>query len=82
MAIDREKVEVEVVELQPFVNEKYAGFKLIWCGSIGFGEYTIYQDPNDSKKWFGDSEYMDGDDDKWFIELLMKSFIEKLKVEG
>ena len=81
MAIDRNKVEIEVVELQPFTNEKYTGFKLIWCSNIGFGEYTIYQDANNPEKWFGDSECMDGNDDKWFIKLLLENFIEKLEVK-
>lgn len=75
--LDRNRIEVEVTELEPFINEKFQGFKLIWVGNIGFGEYIIY---TDGENWYADSECMDGNDDKWFIQKLMSSFIEKLKI--
>lgn len=78
--IDRNKVEVEVFNIVPFVNDQYQGFKLLWEGNIGFGEYTIYQNVDDPNKWKADSEYMDSIDDKWFVKKLLDSFIEQLEI--
>ena len=50
---------------------------------------TIEQVPEEEREpedymytnWKGQSEYMDSNDDKWFIKLLMNSLIEKMVVE-
>lgn len=96
--LDRDKVQVEVVGIMPYKNDKYAGIKLIWSGNIGFGEYEIYSKDTDKEgmfenapddvqeymytKWNGQSEYMDSSDDKWFIRLLMDSLIQKMEVDN
>ena len=78
--LDRDKVEVVVDSLEPFKNEEAQGFILNWSGNIGLGQYTIYQNVDDSCKWKGDSECMDHPDDKWFIKKLFESFIDQLEV--
>jgi len=79
--LNRDEIQVEVCGLQPFENEKFRGFSLIWAGNIGFGEYTIYQPANDQSVWFAESEHMDSKDDKWFLKKLMNDFIEKIEVK-
>ena len=78
--IDRNKCKVEVCDIEPFTNNEYKGFKLLWEGNIGFGEYTIYQCVDDPNKWKADSEYMDHIDDKWFIRKLFDNLIEQLEI--
>ena len=77
--LDREKVDVEVVDIEPFVNEKCRGFTIYWQGNIGFGQYTIYKSADDDQ-WRGDSEYMDSDDDTWFLDKLFEKFKGILKI--
>lgn len=64
----------------PFINDKQSGFIIEWNSDIGFGEYTIYKSHN-SDKWIADSECMDSNKDKDFINKLMSLFIEKLVIE-
>lgn len=94
--LNRDEVKVQVDGIIPFCNDKYAGIKLIWSGTIGFGEYEIYSRNEDKEglwnnmpeedqeyiytKWNGESEYMDSNDDKWFIKLLMNSLIDKMEI--
>ena len=77
--LNRDKVEVEVDDIKPFINDKYIGFKILWSGTVGFGEYTIYRAVDDDE-WQGDSEYMDYSDDKWFLDKLYESFKKKLNI--
>ena len=79
-SLNREDVRVEVDELQPFVNDEYRGFKIMWSGNIGFGEYTIYQNVDDPNKWKADSEYMDSQEDKWFLKKLLENLVEQLEI--
>lgn len=76
----RDKVKVEVDTIEPFSNDEYKGFKIIWYGNIGFGEYTIYQNVDDPNKWKADSEHMDSQHDKWFIKRLLENFIDQLEI--
>ena len=78
--LNREEVKVDVYDIVPFTNEEYKGFKLLWDGNIGFGEYTIYQNVDDPTKWKADSEYMDYQNDKWFLKKLFDSVIEMLEI--
>lgn len=78
--INREECNVEVVDIEPFDNDEYKGFKIVWSGNVGFGEYSIYQGKDDAGIWRADSECMDSPDDKWFIKKLMDNFIEQLQV--
>lgn len=77
----KEEVEVTVNEINPFANDKFTGFTFRWSGNIGWGEYTIYMDAQDETKWYGESEHMDTNNDKWFIKKLLESFIEQLDVK-
>ena len=74
-----DEIHLEIDNLIPFVNDKYTGFEIEWSSDIGFGVYTIYKHV-DSDDWYGESEFMDSDDDKDFIKELMKLFIEKLNI--
>lgn len=78
--LELDKINLDAYDIEPFVNEKYAGFVIRWDSSIGFGEYTIYKKVG-SDEWFADSEHMDNNADKAFVTELMKVFIEKLTIE-
>ena len=80
MAIDKSKVKVHVVDIDPFVNDKFCGFKIQWTGNIGFGEYTIYKKAG-TNWWHADSECMDDKDDTWFLDLLLKDFKAHLTID-
>jgi hypothetical protein len=75
-----DEINLGITDVVPFSNERHSGFIIEWSSDIGFGEYTIYK-PADSDEWYGDSEYMDSNEDKDFIRELMKLFINKLIVE-
>lgn len=77
---DITQINLDVYDIEPFVNEKYAGFVIKWDSDIGFGEYTIYKKVG-SDELFADSEHMDNNADKAFITELMKVFIDKLTIE-
>ena len=74
-----DSINLEVYDVQAFVNERGSGIIISWDSNIGFGEYTIYKRV-DSDEWCADSEHMDDNEDKDFIKELMKLFIEKLDV--
>ena len=74
-----DSINLDIFDVNPFVNERGSGVVISWDSDIGFGEYTIYKRV-DSDKWCGDSEHMDNNEDKDFIKELMKLFIEKLDV--
>lgn len=74
-------INLDAYEFKPFVNEKYTGVVISWDSDIGFGEYTIYKEVG-SDLWYAESEHMDVNDDKSFIQELMKLFIEKLDIVG
>lgn len=78
--IDRKKMTVRVDGVEPFKNEAFEGFTIYWSGNIGFGQYTIYRSGG-SAEWYGDSESMDSDDDKWFIKRLLDDFVSQLKID-
>ena len=69
-----DSINLEVYDVQPFVNERSSDFVIEWGSDIGFGEYTIYK-RTDSDEWRGDSEHMDNNEDKDFIRELMRLFI-------
>ena len=74
-----DSINLEVYDVNPFVNERGSGVVISWDSDIGFGEYTIYKRV-DSDEWRGDSEHMDSNEDNAFIKELMKLFIEKLDI--
>ena len=74
-----DSINLEVFDVNPFVNERGSGIVISWDSNIGFGEYTIYKSV-DSDEWRGDSEHMDNNEDKDFIKELMRLFIEKLDI--
>ena len=80
MALDRTKVKVQIVDINPFVNDQFCGFKIYWDSNIGFGEYTIYKAAG-TDEWHADSELMDSDDDKWFISLLLEDLKQILHID-
>ena len=78
--MEHEQVQVTVDAVIPFVNDKYTGICIKWFGNIGFGEYNLYK-INEEDGWHGDSEYMDSNDDKWFLKMLMEQFIERIDID-
>ena len=74
--MDRSNVDVEVIDLDPFVNKNTVGVTIHWVGTPGFGEYTLYRRV-DEETWHADSEFMDSQDDKWFLNLLLKDLVDK-----
>lgn len=75
------EINLEIIEVTPFINKNHSGFIITWGSKIGFGEYTIYTDNRDKdNEWYADSETMDSNDDKEFITELMRLFIEKLHI--
>ena len=73
------EINLQITEIIPFNNEKKAGFTIQWHSKIGWGHYTIYKEHN-SMQWKADSETLDRNDDKEFIEELMRLFIAELKI--
>ena len=74
-----DKINLDAYEFEPFVNEKYIGVVIRWDSDIGFGEYTIYKAVG-SDKWQADSEHMDNDEDKAFLNELLKLFVGSLEI--
>ena len=82
MFLHGREVEIQVDDIEPFVNEQYQGFKILWSGNIGFGEYTIYKKVGENK-WYGDDEFMENPkNDRTFLRLLFEDFIKQLEVDG
>ena len=75
------KIEnLEINNIEPFNNDRRSGFYISWSANIGFGEYCLYTE--DKTQWYGDSECLDTNDDKSFLEMLMKEFVKNVKVKG
>jgi len=80
MILHGREVEIEVEDIKPFVNEKYIGFKILWAGSIGWGEYTIYKKVGEDK-WYADDEYMENPkNDRAFLRILFEDFMKQIEV--
>lgn len=78
---DPTKINLEITNIHPFENNSWVGFEIAWDSDIGFGIYTIYKKP-DETEWHGDSECMDSNEDKAFLQELLRLFLEKIKIEG
>lgn len=76
---DIKEINLQITDLVPFNNEKRAGFIIHWFSKIGWGEYTIYKE-HGSMQWKADSETLDRNNDKEFIEELMRLFIAELQI--
>lgn len=74
-----DEINLDAYEIEPFVNEKYTGIVIKWDSDIGFGEYTIYKVVG-SDKWQADSEHMDNNEDKAFLNELLKQFVTSLEI--
>ena len=81
MILHGREVQIHVDDIKPFVNEVYSGFKILWSGSIGFGEYTIYR-KIDGEEWYVVDEYMENPkNDRTFLRLLLEDFVKQLETE-
>ena len=79
--INGNEIEVSVDDIEPFVNEKYVGFKILWSGNIGFGEYTLYKKAGEDE-WYVDDEYMENPkNDRTFLRMLFEDFVKQLEVK-
>jgi hypothetical protein len=74
-----DKINLDAYEIKPFINEKYVGFVIKWDSDIGFGEYTVYKAVG-SDKWQADSEHMDNNEDKAFLNELLRLFVGSLEI--
>ena len=72
-------INLEICDINAFVNDRGSGFVISWDSDIGFGEYTLYKRAGE-EVWHGDSEHMDNNEDKAFIKELLKLFVEKLDI--
>lgn len=81
MLMKENKYEIYVDDIEPFVNDQYIGFRILWSGNIGFGEYTVYKYAN-GDTWYADDECMENPkEDKKFLKELLNNFIMQVKVE-
>lgn len=82
MILHGREVEVHVDDIEPFVNEAYSGFRILWSGDIGWGEYTLYKKIGNDDEWFCDDEYMENPKgDKAFLKLLLNDFATQIEVK-
>ena len=82
MILHGREVKVHVDDIEPFVNEKFSGFKILWSGDIGWGEYTLYKRIGNNDEWFWDDEYMENPEgDKAFLKLLLNDFVTQIEVK-
>ena len=81
MILHGREIKVQVDDIEPFVNEAYSGFKILWNGNIGWGEYTLYKKAGEDK-WYIDDEYMENPkNDRTFLRMLFEDFAKQLEVE-
>lgn len=78
---DLNDIHLSVEEWHPYSNEKYEGLTITWYSDIGFGEYTIYRESG-SDKWYADSEGMDSNNDKSFLNKLLELMAAKTIIDG
>ena len=82
MTLHGREIKVHVDDIEPFVNEVYSGFRILWSGDIGWGEYTLYKKIGNDDEWFWDDEYMeDPEGDKTFLKLLLNDFATQIEVK-
>ena len=82
MILHGREIKVHVDDIEPFVNEVYSGFKILWSGDIGWGEYTLYKKIGNDDEWFWDDEYMENPEgDKAFLKLLLNDFATQIEVK-
>ncbi len=82
MILHGREVKVHVDDIEPFVNEACSGFKILWSGDIGWGEYTLYKKIGNNDVWFWDDEYMENPEgDKAFLKLLLNDFATQIEVK-
>jgi hypothetical protein len=74
-----DSINLEICDINAFVNERGSGIVISWDSDIGFGEYTIYKRAGE-KEWRCSSEHMDNNSDKAFLKELLKLFVEKLDI--
>lgn len=71
------EINLEITNIEPFINDRREGFIIQWSSKTGWGEYALYKEKG-SNEWHADSECMDFANDKEFITKLMNCFIDKL----
>ncbi len=82
MILHGREVEVHVEDMEPFVNEVCSGFKILWSGNIGWGEYTLYKKIGNNDEWFWDDECMENPEgNKAFLKLLLNDFATQIEVK-
>ena len=74
------EVVIDSIQLEAGENENGTQVIVIdWSSNIGWGQYTLYKN-QDEQVWKGESETMDSNEKKEFLQLLLNKFIESVEV--
>ena len=80
MPHSRQDVTVFLDNIDFFNNDGVQGMVLSWHGNTGFGEYTLWKTLDG--EYMCDSEYMETEDDRWFLKLLLDELRKMVTVGG
>ena len=74
------EVVIDSIQLEAGENENGTQVIVIdWSSNIGWGQYTLYKN-QDEQVWKGESETMDSNERKEFLQILLNKFIESVEV--
>ena len=74
------EVVIDSIQLEAGENENGTQVIVIdWSSNIGWGQYTLYKN-QDEQVWKGESETMDSNEKKEFLQILLNKFIESVEV--
>ncbi len=76
----KEDIVITEARLQPFIPRETGQMCLSikWTGNVGCGEYILYK--GDDGKWKGNSGFMDNEEDKYFLRLLLKKIADDVDI--
>lgn len=79
---DVKQIHLKIDNVRTYQSKEYEGFCISWSSDIGFGEYNIYKKADDeTNTWHGDSECMDINEDKAFLDELMRIFVSSIQID-
>lgn len=71
---------MKLYKVEPYKTKEYECIVFKYADEeFGFGEYTLFK-KNNEDKWYGDSDYMDTNNDKAFLQALMSNFLEQIEI--
>lgn len=77
MDINKINLKISTINFISLDDEEI--INILWASDIGFGNYAIIKKPNG--EILGDSEFMDSNEDKQFIEKLLNLIKEKINID-